>query len=792
MQISNFLHRGIVCAILFPLFLNNVQAQQTGSTISGIVRSGSGEGLPGISILLKPGTNGVATSSDGQFELKNLTPGNYTIEVSAIGYLKISETISVKKNQTLSKNFTLKEDEKELQEVRVFGKTEAQQVKEQAFTVNAIQTKQFANTTADLNQILNRSTGVRIREQGGTGSDFNFSINGLSGKAVKFFIDGVPMESMGTSMTLNNIPVNLAERVEVYKGVVPVHLGSDALGGAVNVITNQSVGKYLDASYSYGSFNTHRAALTTQYRDAGSGLVLRTSGFYNYSNNNYLMRGVEVYDETQKKYVAKNFKRFHDQFQSIMGQLEAGFMDKKWADVFFVGASYTAQDKDLQTGSTQKIVYGNVTQDGHALSTTLRYRKDDLLLKGLNFNLFAAHVWDTYQVVDTTYKKYAWDGTYIESNRAEISGGERSIRNFSRPKTLLRANASYKINGIHSLNINYTIDRFKNKLYDKAIVGDTTNDLMTRQILGVAYQQSIWNDRLANTFFGKYYGMAMQVNQAGNYLNGDKADANGTTTNFGYGIASRLKISDNIGIKASYEYAYRLQSADEMLGNGSTVISNFSLKPENGNNVNIGAYWGKHLTGRHRLFAEGSWFYRDVKDFIYTVVLEALGVSQYQNTSNVKVTGMEGEVKYSYNNLLEVTVNGSYQNAINTTKNDDRGVPEITYLNRVPNQPWIFANADFNIGKNDLLGKNTRLQFNWYTQYVHWFYLTWEAFGNKQTKPIIPDQYLHNAVVTYSRDNGRYNISLECRNLTNNLAYDNFRLQKPGRAFNVKLRYFLK
>lgn len=47
------------------------------------------------------------------------------------------------------------------------------------------------------------------------GSDFDFSINGLSGSAVKFFIDGVPLDIMGSSMSLNNIPVNLSERIEV-------------------------------------------------------------------------------------------------------------------------------------------------------------------------------------------------------------------------------------------------------------------------------------------------------------------------------------------------------------------------------------------------------------------------------------------------------------------------------------------------------------------------------------------------------------------------------------------------
>ena len=52
----------------------------------------------------------------------------------------------------------------------------------------------------------------------------------------------------------------------------------------------------------------------------------------------------------------------------------------------------------------------------------------------------------------------------------------------------------------------------------------------------------------------------------------------------------------------------------------------------------------------------------------------------------------------------------------------------------------------------------------------------------------MPDQLSHNLSLLYSIKNGRYNISLECRNLTNARLYDNFSLQKAGRAFYVKAR----
>ncbi len=52
----------------------------------------------------------------------------------------------------------------------------------------------------------------------------------------------------------------------------------------------------------------------------------------------------------------------------------------------------------------------------------------------------------------------------------------------------------------------------------------------------------------------------------------------------------------------------------------------------------------------------------------------------------------------------------------------------------------------------------------------------------------MPDQLSHNLSLAYSLKEGRYNLALECRNLTGARLYDNFSLQKAGRAFYVKLR----
>jgi len=769
--------------------------------ISGYIKDGA-EAISGASIVLKGSKTGSTSNAEGYYELTGIKPGNYTVIVSHLGYAQENRAVTLKPGQELNLSFSLKKDQQQLHDVNISGRTVTQEIKESGFAVNAIETKKFANTTADLNQILNRSTGVRIREQGGLGSNFNFSINGLSGKQVKFFIDGIPMDVMGSAMALNNIPVNLAERLEVYKGVVPVQLGADAMGGAVNVVTNQKLSSYLDLSHSYGSFNTNRSAITGQYVHQKTGLIIKGSGFLNSSVNNYKMKDVDVVvggtrngnyisDVTGAEYIKADVNRFHDNYLSALGQLEIGVTNKSWADVLFIGGGYNEGYQDLQTGFDQNTVYGNVRRTNFAKSGTLRYKKDNIFTEGLNLSFFAARSEDTYKTTDTAFRNYNWDGTWYDKGYTEMGNSIKAINNIIRPRTYAMGNLSYVLNEQHSLNLNYTLDHLKNENFNQLQTDrDSLAGLINKQIVGFAYQQNLLGNKLVNTFFGKYYSLGLERSK---YINGAYALLDTTFSNFGYGIASRYKITEGLGIKASYEHSYRLQEAEEVFGDGLNLQGNPDLKPERSDNINLGAFYGFKID-KNSFFIEASGFYRNARDFIFPVPDVRSKLLKNENQSSVRITGFESEVRYSYDNLLSATLNLTYQNAINTTKfgQTESYYVEGTYKNKIPNQPWLFGNADFTIGKDNLLGKDTRLQFNWFTQYVNWFYLTWESKGNPNGKSDIPTQFIHNAALSYSLQKGKYNISAECRNLTDHLAYDNFKLQKPGRAFSVKFRYFIQ
>ncbi|WP_198555251.1 carboxypeptidase-like regulatory domain-containing protein [Siphonobacter sp. SORGH_AS_0500] len=272
----------LVCLCTFAL---SSQAQRSG-IIRGVVRNYSGSPLHAITVKIAELNKIATTNQEGEYQFSNVASGKYTLVFTGVGLKKLEEKMEVKAGEESFLEVLLHDHSVDLNTVTVVGRTEVQEVNRQAFNVAAIDAKQLYNSTLDLSSALDRVSGVRVRESGGVGSNFNLSLNGFSGNRIRYFIDGVPMDNFGSSFQINNIPINIADRLEVYKGVVPIWLGSDALGGAINIVTGDRYRNYVDASYSYGSFNTHRSVVNAAFTTKG-GFTFRLNAFQNYSDNNY-------------------------------------------------------------------------------------------------------------------------------------------------------------------------------------------------------------------------------------------------------------------------------------------------------------------------------------------------------------------------------------------------------------------------------------------------------------------------------------------------------------------------
>ena len=82
--------------------------------------------------------------------------------------------------------------------------TEIGKKKKQGFSVNIIDTKEIGLRNIQTNEVLNSTVGVRVRQNGGLGSENRYSLNGLSGNSIRIFINGIPISTFGSSFTLGS------------------------------------------------------------------------------------------------------------------------------------------------------------------------------------------------------------------------------------------------------------------------------------------------------------------------------------------------------------------------------------------------------------------------------------------------------------------------------------------------------------------------------------------------------------------------------------------------------------
>lgn len=778
----------------FLLLLISISAfSQHKTMISGKVLSTEKTTVDFATVYLKGTNYGGTTNEEGIYHLQ-APAGEYTLVVSAIGYKTVEKPVKLMRGERTKMNVVISPQATELDEVVVVSNG-VTRLKRSAFNAVALDTKALQNSTQNLSEALAQAPGMKIRESGGVGSDMQLMMDGFTGKHIKIFIDGVPQEGVGSSFGLNNIPVNYAERIEVYKGVVPVGFGTDAIGGVINIITKKNRDKwFLDASYSYGSFNTHKSYVNFG-QTFRSGLTYEINVFQNYSDNNYYV-DTPVKDFTTgaiNKKKIEHVKRFHDTYhnEAVIGKI--GFVDKKWADRLMFGFTYSHMYKDIQTGVRQEVVFGGKYRKGYSIMPSLDYRKRDFFVRGLDLVLTANYNKNMTNNVDTSSYEYNWRGEM----RPLRMPGEQSYQNTRSDNNNWNGTltANYRIGKAHTFTFNHVINAFRRSnqsLLNEDSEANAIPKETRKNISGLSYRlmpTEHWN----LSVFGKYYNQFIAGPVTTSSAQDDYIRTTNSVSAMGYGAAGTYFILKSLQAKLSYEKAYRLPTNEEMFGDEDLETGDISLRPENSDNVNLNLSYNETF-GKHSVYVEGGLIYRNTKDYIQRNISDLSGGkygATYVNHGRVETKGYNISVRYGFANWVSVGGNFTQMNVRDNVKTVTSGTNQesLTYGARMPNLPYQFANSDVTFYWRNLWKKGNTLSVTYDNLYMHSFPLYSEAVGS-ESEFVVPTQFSHNLTLSYGIQNGRYNISFECRNLTNEKLYDNFSLQKAGRAFYGKVRVY--
>jgi len=231
---------------LFLLFSPTLIAQNKGVLSGKVLDKSTGEPLINAEIIIKDLNKGTTTDDKGFYQIHNLPLGSYTVSFYYLGYQSVSKRINITEQTHLS--VSLKEEKQEIGEMVFTAKTIAHQKKEEAMPVTVIDLSNIRGTVSSVQDILIKTVGVTIRSSGGVGSSSRLSVRGLEGKRIGFFIDELPLSEQTDYIDINDIPVDMIDRIEIYKGVVPARFGGSSLGGAVNIVIREYPEKYADLS----------------------------------------------------------------------------------------------------------------------------------------------------------------------------------------------------------------------------------------------------------------------------------------------------------------------------------------------------------------------------------------------------------------------------------------------------------------------------------------------------------------------------------------------------------------
>lgn len=764
---------------LLLLFSLSISAQNTAELIGTVTDKVTHQPLIGADVYIKELNKGVSTDARGQYRLAHLPEGNYTVWFSFLGYQTFGKKISVK-GQVRS-DVSLKEQAEEISGVTVSGKSIAHQKKEQSMPVTVIDMSNLRGTVSSVQDILLKTVGITLRSSGGVGSSSRISVRGLEGKRIGFFIDELPLGEQTDYIDINDIPIDMIDRIEIYKGVVPARFGGSSLGGAINIVIREYPDKYADLSYGYESYNTHKAQGVFKRNLKQRGLVFGIGGGYTSSDNNY------TFDSPFQE--GLRITRNHDKYRKLI--IGGSFKAKKWwfdeveLEPVFVKTYKEIQgiEYDIREAHSQSLMTG--------LSNKLE--KDNFLTEGLNLDMFNGLVLTKMNFIDKATRRYEWDGSsYPTPSRY---GGEAGYNypSDSDDKKLTfinKTNLEYILTERHSLNINSVFsmangtpkDDLKTLSLGKQVNFDSQ---MRSWISGLTYDFRTLNDVFLNSLTVRHYMYTMHTQMAPLFVPG-KYDVDVSKSDFGVNNAMRYRFLPSLMGKLSAGYEVRIPSETELLGDGIAVIPSPDLLPERNLSANLGLLFD--LTGKHPTNAqiEMNFFYMYLQDMIrYTAGL--IG-AQYQNFGEMRTLGVEFEAKADVLPSLYLYGNTTYQDLRDTRAYEPEStVPNPTKNKRMPNIPYLIANAGLEFHRENLFGgtgQNTRLFAD--VAFVEEYYYDFEM--TQLQKRRIPRSTTIDIGFEHSFLNNKVFLSGKVRNITNEKTLSEFNRPLMGINGGVKLR----
>ena len=528
-------------------------------------------------------------------------------------------------------------------------------------TSEQIQQDAGATTIADL--LESTVPGIRVNNDGGQGID-RIKIRGENSFRTVVMIDG---QRISEQKSMSGVPLLIdpsqVERIEVIRGPASVLYGSDAIGGAINIITKKGGTKPIEGSVSIG-FN---------------------------SSNNGKDGSAQIYGGTNGwKYRIGAAASANDNLDTPLGEMPNTDSKTKSANAFLsydidpnktVGVSFNYHDLEFMSA--------DYTSPGFYVDVPEWER-----MRGAAFAEF--------KNISENFVRLRLD-TAIESNKKQMQNhvvmfGPYMLDNFADNKlttSSFNAQTDWQIGNAHYLIAGYEFSHDNLEAKSEAVgkvpsivpgVGmvptsynkaEKYDGYQMRHAVFATMETTLAEDWVFN--YGARYTWISNDIDIHNELAGIKDHRDGNDGKVVFNVGASYKGFENLALRANWSQGYRYPLLQELyidtsMGSMGTTYANPDLKPETSDNFEIGARYSSGI-----IRVDAAIFYSDADDFITTVAIDENN-SRYTNVGKAKTIGFELDAGVQLGDFEPYTVltilRREYEeNGVETTKT---GTPKVT------------------------------------------------------------------------------------------------------------------
>lgn len=441
--------RVFVCLLsVLPFYI----LAQNNSGLSGkIIDKESGRGIEGVHLIIKELSKGVSSDIKGAYSFKNVPNGVYTVRVTAIGYEVQQKKIELSKTSVL--NFLLTEEMGDLSEVIVTGTRTRKTLENTPVLTKLVQGDELrkAGAITALDALEYAMPGVQFMPDA---HGDNLQIQGLDNKYILVLLDGERLVGeTRANVNFDRISAYDIKQIEIINGASSVLYGSNAIGGVINIITNNN---------NKSSLKANGGVRLAKYNDLTANIALGMKKNRLSFDLSAFRRSTDGYDLTPEASPGIYTVR---PFEDYSGKLKVGY---DFSDKFKINTNVTYYRHELSNPPKSPLfahsLNKNYTAGLQALWKTSEKNSIEIKLHTDRYNKYTV-----YEKLDSmpknaenSYNVLKISDTYFINENTNIIGGVEYNKELIL-SDLFDAKRNLKTKGVADVNVFTQIDHHINK-----------------------------------------------------------------------------------------------------------------------------------------------------------------------------------------------------------------------------------------------------------------------------------------------------------------------------------------